>query len=483
MGKLHPSRAAVAESKYAASEARCARLEAELQRVKEMHKQSWTQRSGRRSASRRSTASVRSSDGPSYLRPTEASKSRAEAKTSTSSSEETESKYSSIQTSRSGLRYDDGRLVVQEPLEDANFMRQTRASNYRRRDNGWNFGSRREIAASQSARLRTTEPNYDDDPWMREEPLAESPPQEIIHFGPERYMKVCQRCDYLDKAYEDKTGRSLAARFRLDDNVLLATRTALFTVPSPFQHHLLASALRLAQKTLWEAFRTHWPHIHLRSFPEGPEQVRLGRQEVDFTGLSPGWLCHEDKICGGPRRTVTYAILKMPDLRNRVCHPGYMGASGVDSLLRDAQHLAVVLQDEKIAFKVRALRDKLRNNLNETLEYIKANIGVFALPNAKPWPHYLQRLFKDANHEIRKGYADQYPKEVIQAAYDWELNCSRPGELNPEYVARVHDAIGLMRSNARGGQRALSLSTLPGLSRNDGENAGETTGRRMSAPC
>jgi hypothetical protein len=150
-------------------------------------------------------------------------------------------------------------------------------------------------------------------------------------------------------------------------------------------------------------------------------------------------------------------VLNVVYLRNAVCHPSHHSTQEVDTLLQSAQCLAVVQQDEKRAFKVRALRNKLQAKAIEAYEEIKARIGMAALPFAKPWPLHLQRFLHEVNLEAHWGGRIEYPNEVVQAAGEWKQKNISPGEWDPAYLSAVAEVKLFMQSTGR--RESLSSST------------------------
>lgn len=288
--------------------------------------------------------------------------------------------------------------------------------------------------------------------------MAPSPVLSAVDSGlPAGAMWACEWCESIDRNNEDETDQSLKARSRLNDDTFFNTPASKCPVSFRHQQRLLEAALRLAQETLWAALREHWPRLQRHYYLEVPEQVKFGREELSSGFGNEEFPTEANEMCGQPRDTVVHRVLNVVYLRNAVCHPSYHSNQEIDNLLRYAQHLAVVLQDEKRSFKIRKLRDELQSKATEAYDEIETRVGMAALPYAKPWPLYLQRFFLEVNAEIRRGQGTEFPEFVRQAARDWKLKYIMPGELNPDYLANVSKAKSFVRLSLSGRRASLSV--------------------------
>ena len=270
---------------------------------------------------------------------------------------------------------------------------------------------------------------------------------------------VCSKCDWLDSINENQSSESLRARSRLSDDSFYNTPASTCYVPFKLQGRLLRAALRLAQETLWNALREHWPHIQRSLYLEGPGEIRFGREELYQGFGNETYPSRANEMCGQPRSAIVNHVLEVVYLRNAVCHPRHQATKDLDRIIKHAQGLAVVLQDESRATKIRRLRDGLERSAAKSYEEIKAGIGIAGLPFASPWPLHHQRLFETVRFDLRQGIGNEYCEVIKQAAREWQLKHIRPGEMDPAYLVNVEKAKSYVRTTDCG--HRASVSTLP----------------------
>lgn len=356
----------------------------------------------------------------SYLLPTIASTNR---KVGQDSKEPAKKMTSPSPRTNGTLLYEDGKLVDPEGFTKASFMKPTESSSRKARSTAW---------SSQF------------DSWLVD--VTPSPVLSAVDSVlPEGAMWACEWCESFDKNEEDDTDQSLKARSRLDDDTFFESAASNCPIRWRYQHRLMKAALRLAQETLWNALREHWPKLQRHYYLEGPEQVRFGREELLSAFGNENFPTEANEMCGQTRHIVIGYVLDVVYLRNAVCHPTHNSTREVDSLLKKAQRLAVLLQDERRSFKIRRLRDELQSSATEVYDEIKSRVGMAALPYAKPWPLYLQRFFGGINVDPHLGVPSGLPEVIVQAAREWQLKYIRPGELNPDYCASVTKATSFIR--------------------------------------
>ena len=298
-----------------------------------------------------------------------------------------------------------------------------------------------------------------DDPWSSE-PMSDH--EQAVDSTSEHSAdptQTCTKCDSIDTTDADPSDNSLRARSRLADEKFYSTPASTCTVPFRVQIRLLRAALRLAQETLWNALREHWPRIQRSIYPEGPEEIKFGREELYRGFVNETYPSEANELCGHPRASVIHYVFDVVLLRNAVCHPSHHSTRDVDRHIQRAQALAVVLRDENEAFKMRRLRNELQAKAEEAYEEIERYVGVASLPFAKPWPVYLQRFFDTVRFDVNFGERSEYPEVVKRAAKEWQLKYIHPGELDPRYLANVERAKSFMRSTEHG--RRASVSVMP----------------------
>lgn len=94
---------------------------------------------------------------------------------------------------------------------------------------------------------------------------------------------------------------------------------------------------------------------------------------------------------------------------------------GDDGLLKRCQKLAVVLKDERRAFRIRKIRDILHVQAATIMTEVRALRLLAILPFAQPWKYYHRGLLGSVH--FSKGYEPYnyhaIPVEVRNAAEDW----------------------------------------------------------------
>lgn len=220
---------------------------------------------------------------------------------------------------------------------------------------------------------------------------------------------------------------TLSIQSRLEDRQWLDGPSGHVYISSTTGYRLLCRAFRLAQETFHDAARDHWPSVwESRRLYEGPQEVLfgfselescLGRNNYPINGLGIGTSSSED---------VYKAALGMVDVRNNVCHFGGRGWSALntyDDLMKRCQKLAVTVQDEKRSFKIRKIRDLLREEAERTFAEIEELGNFAALPCAKPWKPNHERLFRHCRYRIVNinggDYHESLPQAIRRAADIW----------------------------------------------------------------
>ena len=428
-------------------------LRAELQRKDQVYRNSWARvRSGPAFEATKSSSRAKPTVPVirSYQRPTAASTNRAQR------TNRADSSTSGVPRSTSGLQWEDGKLITQQAIGDANFSKPTRSSSSKA------HGKRYMPHELYDTEPSTIDPSPSRVRWIGEPPdkLPDEHELDQVDSSSDDVSTTCTKCDWMDKEAKDKHDNSLETRSRLLDKKFYDTPASVCYVRYRVQTRLLKAALRLAQETLWCALREHWPDIQLSHYLEGPETVRFGRGELYQVVGDEEYPTKANNMCEQPRSAVVYRILEVADLRNAICHPGPCTTRSVDNLIQTAQGLAVVLQDEKRAFKIRKLRDELQSHAAESYNKIETYAALACLPYAKPWPLHLQFFF----YHTRLGFLDEDGKKcsdaVKLAAREWKLKYCSPGSLDPRYEARVEEAKSFVRTTEHG--RRASVAALPG---------------------
>ncbi len=397
-------------------------LKAEVTRCQEAERRSWNPR--RIPHTRPTTDAVSSQPGdlPSYMGPTRSSSTRSALDSKASQATALPLEDDEIEVSP---MYDDGMLRdADRDIARANFARQTKASISR-------FGDKQKYDYDRHWD-RNRDRNWDvsdDDADVQEEKLNDVGGSDSAWAG-------------LGIANEDTTDTDTAldVRSRLRDNNFYSTYSAEPAshcyIPVKVQRRFLNGALRLAQASLWNFLRNNWPHIQRRVYPESPAEIRFGRDELARDLLM--YVSADMRFPPGHsavRFPYEHTLYDVVHLRNAICHPRHHPSEDLDRDIQRAQNLAVTINDEPRAFKIRNIRDQLQTESRKAFTEIERRVGLAALPHAKPWPLHHQRLFRHMSFERSLFWGDatryeqKYSVVLRRAAEDWKSKyIPGPGE-------------------------------------------------------
>lgn len=164
-------------------------------------------------------------------------------------------------------------------------------------------------------------------------------------------------------------------------------------VPSEFSHRLLTKSLKLVQSAIYDAAHRALPHLAERWFPESPYEVPLSRADINECGL---WAL--GSIARHPR-LYHYALARISELRNAVCHFGRVSLvlkpSDLDRLIRYAQDIIVSLSDLNRGRRLWRVRDRLHKGVDRAEKEISNLAGLAVMPFTREWelePHHLRFL-------------------------------------------------------------------------------------------
>ena len=230
-----------------------------------------------------------------------------------------------------------------------------------------------------------------------------------------------------DIILEDES-ESLETRCRLRDNSWLSGPSGQVYVRSNTAYRFLCQAFRLAQETFREAAREHWPQVfESAGLREGPQEVLFGWTELEKT-----FYIHDTtkfSIKTSRWHDIWDAMLDMVEVRNSVAHFGgryWNDNETYDRLLANCQRLAVRVYDERRAFKIREIRDKLRKEADRTLQSIERLSWLDALPYARPWEYHHERAFRRARGpaDLCGAYEEHVPQGIRRGADIWSWKTS-----------------------------------------------------------
>ncbi|KAK0720131.1 hypothetical protein B0H67DRAFT_552366 [Lasiosphaeris hirsuta] len=183
------------------------------------------------------------------------------------------------------------------------------------------------------------------------------------------------------------SSQSLEERSRLNDSP--AKRLRSLEIDGQKAQELTLQSLRLAQESFYYVAKRFWPNLCSIYFPDGPAMVKCSYQEMKMTlywfpiyrpaemekllsgtGISPGEFTH----------VVSPSLLGLSKTRNAAYHPETRDVGAWDYPLNAAHKVAVFLLDEKRAFQIRALRDQLRQEVENTVAEMEEREGLALLP-------------------------------------------------------------------------------------------------------
>ncbi|KAI0860622.1 hypothetical protein F4860DRAFT_514792 [Xylaria cubensis] len=206
----------------------------------------------------------------------------------------------------------------------------------------------------------------------------------------------------------------LAQSSRLDDELDLGHEIVYIDPTSGLRS--LREAVELTQQAILDV-KSCMPEWHSWIFEDNPNLVRLGRDEM------MSWMGsfeYSRRIHNGyPCRDICHALLRLPPLRNTICHPRgpeLRDPENLDYLLQNAQRVSIMLGDEKRAHSIRGIRDALRAEVEMCMQEIKDVHDLAALPfyEAEHKAHH-SRMFKTILDERYTGC-----KEALAVAQAWQ---------------------------------------------------------------
>ncbi|KAI1760637.1 hypothetical protein GGR53DRAFT_525901 [Hypoxylon sp. FL1150] len=199
---------------------------------------------------------------------------------------------------------------------------------------------------------------------------------------------------------------------------------------------MLQTAHRIAQEAFHDASRKFWPWIWMK-VQEGPHVVRLGRMEIaDYVGE---WGTSVDlALCGTKENSVYYSLLKLVDLRNRICHPEafcFQNINTIDEHLEHVHLFLLCLGDEERVAQVKSIRDDLCRLATVAFDQADRFRYLAVLPFDEvdvAWELHHTRMFREVLRqymdEIYEYWSDHNKQKyeakyagVMAAAKSWAL--------------------------------------------------------------
>lgn len=260
----------------------------------------------------------------------------------------------------------------------------------------------------------------------------------------------CTECHRIRSEYE-----ALKAKSRLEDRSCSETPASRCCVPFGFQNALGMVVLRMAQEAFYAHVHDHWHHIALELWPEGPRQISFC-----FTDLEKKLLHTSEYQSTIHRCNAFFAIFydkatALSRLRNATYHFNHQDTDELDENIQKAQDFVVILGDETLALKVRALRDQLQAEAVKVHTAIEDRVSHGAIGDSRGWPPHTQLSFKivsfNAEGETQYGNFSEAMKVAALAwkrANGWPESICCVGRRETEYCRRLAN----MKSRIRLGQ-------------------------------
>lgn len=200
------------------------------------------------------------------------------------------------------------------------------------------------------------------------------------------------------------TREAIAKRTRLADKEWIEYIGSQLFINHDRLFEILTETLAVAKRCVWRWMRTH-----------RPKELKY-LSDIDFA---------RDRLVPlfyGMPSTTTCKVESLIRLRNLVCHfsGGYQDVRRMDEHVENVQELAVLLLDEENAYHCRALRDRLRDEVERTLEEIETFTMWTALPGAGDmWLKHHSDTVRYAVYELDMGFSHCHHRVLITAAREW----------------------------------------------------------------
>jgi len=308
--------------------------------------------------------------GPSYARPTHSS--TRKTATSPESTRQTVASHvaaTPLHGNRQGYR--GGRLV------DLKHHQQPTTSFREKNPNLWQWGSESPVIIFP---YRPKQKNDED----KAEKSSNPEEQQIFKDDTDSWR------DQEDLAFEyddsvDEIRKIIGLKTRLGKD-FLADGLRKLHVPGIPAFRLLEEALQTCKEAIWHLLDREFGSDRRNYFPEGPYQVKFGREEI-----MDNWMYSDTWYKG---RRLDNIMLMVVRLRNRVCHPTGLAenAEFYDDYLRQAHRLCVEVEDEARAQRICDSRVKLCTTAQVPLKEITGLMFLAELPFAYEYSSEVQRV-------------------------------------------------------------------------------------------
>lgn len=270
-------------------------------------------------------------------------------------------------------------------------------------------------------------------------------------FDPECTCENCEKERVYKKA--SSKAKELGERTRLHDDGFYNDKTMVeLHLPFEVQHRLLCKAYRLAQASFFHAILRFDTKRNGYWYGRGPSGIRFE------SGHHPnGW------EAGLPDSLVQRKIANMICFRNNISHPTDHEVKWLDTFMFWAQDLAVVMQDERRASRLRSLRDEVHSMALKEIE----RFGLYAsdLSN-RDWPFHHQRLCEQIVISIKNDVDDPdryqpckeiYGEVLLDIARAWKLRYLYHGRKREDFKLNKARKLSYLRDAGRGRRASVSI--------------------------
>lgn len=323
---------------------------------------------------------------------------------------QTPKKNASSPTPPSSIRDPQGKLLVDSSLDGASYMQPTKATLSREGrlpppssddeldSEHWGPG----LTTAYAFNLARDENNCIDRDMDLEDSIS---PHGNNRVNNRRYCH-CRFCEDVRYGRDFRVVEEIQDRTRYHDNFFQKPNSHIF-IPFTHQLRLLRSAMSIGQHAFYHGLEKYWPGQEMYCFPLGPESIHFGRSElqqslIDMAGFSvtfrtylyPELKLRYTDLCTNMPTTIRPTLENMVGVRNALAHPSSWTSSMVDEMLKCVHDLACMVRGEVRAHEVRALRDELRELVEQAFNELARLEPWVHLPNDILWPVHHEETFR-----------------------------------------------------------------------------------------
>lgn len=239
-------------------------------------------------------------------------------------------------------------------------------------------------------------------------------------------VPCCTECDAEDAAMPALIERSRL--FRQD----YMSPECEGPIPFHIQQEYKKRSESIAKEAAWLGLRKHHPRFQQEQFPEGPERIRFGSDDLQHDGWGdqnyPNECC---EMCGQVRSAVFGAVLGMTSMRNSIAHCNYSTTKQLISLMDDAHRLCITVGNERLAMEICEMIKQVCELSKSSWAEMLRNQEMVAEGKDVKWKVHHQRFFC-----MWRYNEDKLPEGMAQLARDWNRDHEGVGE-DQDFVSRV----------------------------------------------